>query len=97
MAAAEVDEFLTLAGNGRLLGYEVAVIRGLTVEGMVRLGHRTKLTTHADAMERGLAKKPERESLDVRQDHEPTPADFGGVPRDDLEPMSGEPPGIAGH
>ena len=72
VAAAEVDEFLTLAGNGRLPGYEVAVIRGLTVEGMVRLGHRTKLTTHADAMERGLAKKPERESLDVRQDHETT-------------------------
>ena len=69
-AAQEVDEFLALASEGELPGYEVAVIRGLTVDGVVSLGSGNFVTSYSDAAERGLARELEPEPLRFGPDHE---------------------------
>ena len=69
-AAADVDEFLALAGQGQLPGYEVAVIRGLTVKGVLPLGRGAFVTAYGNAVERGLSRKREPEPLDFGPDHE---------------------------
>ena len=43
VAATELDEFLTLASQGQLPGYEVVVLYGLAVESAVGLGPGTRL------------------------------------------------------
>ena len=69
-AAMETDEFLALAGRGQLPGFEVAVVRGLAVDGAVELAPGTFVTTYGDAVARGLAKKREPEPLGFGPDHE---------------------------
>ena len=69
-AARETDELLALAGRGRLPGYEVAVVRGLTVERVTPLGPGAFVTTYSDAVKRGLARKREPEPLGFGPDHE---------------------------
>lgn len=56
-AAVEVDRFLTLGIEGRLPGYDVVVIRGLAMDGVVELGPGAGLASYEDAVERGLLKK----------------------------------------
>ena len=53
-AAAEVDRLLTLGAEGRLPGYEVVVIRGLSMEGVTELGSGTWLASYDEALVRGL-------------------------------------------
>ena len=69
-AAAEVDGFLTLASQGQLPGYEVSVIRGLTVQGAVPVGSGAVLMTYRKAVERGLAKERKPEPFGSGPDHE---------------------------
>ena len=69
-AARETDELLARAGRGQLPGYEVAVVRGLTVERVTPIGLGAFVTTYSDAVERGLAKKREPEPLGFGPDHE---------------------------
>ena len=54
VATAEVDRLLTLGAEGRLPGYEVVVIRGLSMEGMTELGPGTWLASYDEALARGL-------------------------------------------
>ena len=53
-AAAEVDQLLTLGAEGQLPGYEVVVIRGLSMEGATELGPGTWLASYDEALARGL-------------------------------------------
>ena len=53
-AAAEVDQLLTLGAEGQLAGYEVVVIRGLSMEGATELGPGTWLASYDEALVRGL-------------------------------------------
>ena len=53
-AAAEVDQLLTLGAEGQLPGYEVVVLRGLSMEGVTELGPGTWLASHDVALARGL-------------------------------------------
>ena len=53
-AAAEVDQLLTLGAKGRLPGYEVVVIRGLSMEGVTELGPGTWLASYDEALARRL-------------------------------------------
>ena len=53
-AAAEVDQLLTLGAEGQLPGYEVVVIRGLSMEGVTELGPGTWLASYDEALARGL-------------------------------------------
>ena len=53
-AAAEVDCLLTLGAEGRLPGYEVVVIRGLSMDGVTELGPGTWLASYDEALVRGL-------------------------------------------
>lgn len=69
-AAWEIDEFLALAGRGQLAGHEVAVVRGLAVDGIVPLAPGTFVTTYRDAVGRGLAKERKPEPFDFGPDHE---------------------------
>ena len=53
-AAAEVDQLLTLGAKGRLPGYDVVVIRGLSMEGVTELGPGTWLASYDEALARQL-------------------------------------------
>ena len=53
-AAAEVDQLLTLGADGQLPGYEVVVIRGLSMQGVTELGPATWLASYDEALARGL-------------------------------------------
>ncbi len=53
-AAAKVDRLLTLGSEGRLPGYEVVVIRGLSMVGTAELGPGTWLASYDEALARGL-------------------------------------------
>ena len=53
-AAAEVDRLLTLGSEGQLPGYEVVVIRGLSMEGVTELGPGTWLASYDEALTRQL-------------------------------------------
>ena len=53
-ATVEVDRLLTLGSEGRLPGYEVVVIRGLSMEGATELGPGTWLASYDEALARGL-------------------------------------------
>ena len=55
-AATEVNRLLTLGAEGRLPGYEVVVIRGLSMEGTTELGPGTWLASYEEALKRGLLK-----------------------------------------
>ena len=70
VAATELDNFLTFASQGQLLGYEVVVFRGLAVEGAVNLGPGTRLASYKEAVRRGLVRKREPEPLNVGPDYE---------------------------
>ena len=69
-AASELDEFLSLASRGQLPGYEVTVIRGLTVEGVRSLGPGTTVTTYGDAVRMGWVRARRRDSGESGPDHE---------------------------
>ena len=56
-AATELDEFLTLAGEGELPYYEVVVIHGLTVASEMSLGSNLDLIAYDDAAERGFVQR----------------------------------------
>ncbi len=58
-AAEEMDRFLTLGTEGRLPGYNVVVIRGLVMTGVVELGPDAGLASYEDAVKRGMLKKEE--------------------------------------
>lgn len=70
VAATELDEFLTLASQGQLPGYEVVVLYGLAVESAVDLGPGTRLASYEEAIQRGLVRKRRPEPLDVGPDYE---------------------------
>ena len=53
-AAAEVDQLLTLGAEGKLPGYEVVVIRGLSMDGVTELGRGTWLASYDEALARRL-------------------------------------------
>ena len=53
-AAAEVDQLLTLGAEGQLPGYEVVVVRGLSMQGVTELGPGTWLASYDEALARGL-------------------------------------------
>lgn len=69
-AAAEVDRLLTLGATGRLPGYEVVVIRGLSMDGVMELGPGTWVASYDEALARGLHKTeppgPENDDPDYR-------------------------------
>ena len=54
-----MDKFLTLGTEGRLPGYNVVVIRGLVMNGVVELGPDAGLASYEDAVKRGMLKKEE--------------------------------------
>ena len=53
-AASKVDQLLTLGADGQLPGYEVVVIRGLSMQGVTKLGPGTWLASYDEALARGL-------------------------------------------
>ena len=55
-ATDEVDQLLTLGAEGQLPGYEVVVIRGLSMKGVTDLGPGTRLASYDEALARGLLK-----------------------------------------
>ncbi len=69
LAAAEIDRFLALSAEGRLPGYGVIVIRGLSMDGTVELGAGAKLASYESAVELGLLKKPEPPPLNDDPDY----------------------------
>ena len=54
VAVAEVDQLLTLGAEGQLPGYEVVVIRGLSMDGVTELGPGISLASYDEAVARGL-------------------------------------------
>ena len=69
-AASEVDRLLTMGTEGRLPGYEVVVIRGLSMDGVMELGPGTWLASCDKALARGLIREeppePWRDTPDYR-------------------------------
>ena len=70
LAAAEIDRFLALSAEGRLPGYHVIVIRGLSMDGTTELGAGAKLASYESAVELGLLKKPEPPPLNDDPDYQ---------------------------
>ena len=55
-AATEIDEFLSASSEGRLWGFEVAIIRGVATEGTTDLGPGTRLVSYEQAVRLGLVR-----------------------------------------
>ena len=60
-AAAVIDEFLSESIKGRLPGFEVAVIQGVSTSGIIDLGPGTRLTSYVEAIKLGLVPHNETE------------------------------------
>ena len=69
-AAADIDEFLSASGEGRLPGFEAAVIRGVATAGTTDLGPGTRLVSYEEAVKLGLLRdetdQPVRHGPDYR-------------------------------
>ena len=68
-AAADIDEFLSAASEGRLPGFEVAVIRGVTTAGLIDLGPGTRLTSYEEAIELGLVRDEKDDPIRSEPDY----------------------------